>query len=329
VAKDWATAYDFPAVQKGLVKKELLRHRLPTGMQGFAMNTRRKLFGDVRVREALATVFDFEWQNANLFYGAYTRTRSYFSNSDLAARGLPTEAEIGLLAPYRDKLPAALFSEPLFLPVTDGSGNNRVQMRRALDLLKPAGWEIKDRKLVNAQGEPFSFEILLDSPSFERVALPYVQWLARIGIEARVRTVDPAQYQRLTDSFDFDMTEAVVPQSDSPGNEQIGYWSCDSAKQEGSENLMGVCDPVVEALLGQVIHAADHAHLVTATHALDRVLMAGWYVVPQWHLQSVRIAYWDRFGRVAIPVRSGVAFDAWWLDPVKAAATDAARRGGN
>ncbi len=329
VAKDWATAYDFPAVQKGLVKKELLRHRLPTGMQGFAFNTRRKLFQDVRVREALASVFDFEWENANLFYGAYTRTQSYFSNSALASTGVPEGAELALLEPFRAKLPASLFTQPFSLPVTDGSGNNRAQLRRALELLKAAGWDTKERKLVNQQGEAFSFEILLDSPSYERIALPYVQWLARLGIEARVRTVDPAQYQRLTDSFDYDMTESGVPQSDSPGNEQVGFWSCDSAKSEGSDNLMGVCNPVVEALLPKVIHAANHAELLAATHALDRVLLAGWYMVPQWYLQSVRVAYWDRFGRVDMPLRSGIAFDAWWIDPAKAAATDAARRMGN
>jgi microcin C transport system substrate-binding protein len=329
VAKDWATAYDFPAVQKGLVKKALLRHRLPTGMQGFAMNTRRALFQDVRVREALATVFDFEWENANLFYDAYTRTRSYFSNSDLAHRGVPEHDEAALLEPFRKLLPAELFTEKFTLPVTDGSGNNRAQLRRALELLKQAGWNTKERKLINAKGEAFSFEILLDSPSFERVALPYVQWLARLGIEARVRTVDPAQYQRLTDTFDFDMTVTVVPQSDSAGNEQMGFWSCDSAKRDGSDNLMGVCDPVVEALLPLVTRAPDRAHLLAATHALDRVLMWRWYVVPQWHLRSVRIAYWDRFGWLDVPLRSGIAFDSWWIDPVRAAATDGARRAGN
>lgn len=328
IAKDWATAYEFPAVEKGLVKKELLRHRLPTGMQGFAMNTRRKLFADARVREALALVFDFEWENANLFYGAYTRTESYFSNSDLASSGIPEGAELKLLTPLRADLPEALFSKPFALPVTDGSGNNRAEMRRALGLLKSAGWEVKDRKLVNADGAPFSFEILLDSPSFERVALPYVQWLSRLGMDVRVRTVDPAQYQRLTDAFDFDMTVTVIPQSDSPGNEQYGFWSCDSAKAEGSDNLMGVCDPAVEALLPAIAHATDREALMAATHALDRVLLWRWYVVPQWHLRSVRLAYWDRFGHPDKPVRTGVAFDAWWIDAAKAAVTDAARRAG-
>ncbi|MCW3477499.1 extracellular solute-binding protein [Limobrevibacterium gyesilva] len=329
IAKDWATGYDFPAVQKGLVKKELLRHHMPTGMQGYGMNTRRPLFRDVRVRQALALVFDFEWANANLFYGSYTRTDSYFSNSDLASSGLPEGAELALLDKYRDKLPPQLFTEPYKLPVTDGSGNNRAELRRALALLKEAGWEVRDRKLVNAQGQPFSFEILLDQPAFERVSLPYVQWLARLGVDARVRTVDPAQYQRLMDSYDYDMSVVAIGESESPGNEQSGYWTCASARPEGGDNLMGICDPVVDALVDQVVNASDRERLVTATRALDRVLLWGWYVVPQWHLQSVRVAYWDRFGKPDKPVRTGLAFDSWWIDPARAAATDEARRSGN
>jgi microcin C transport system substrate-binding protein len=328
VAKDWATAYDFPAVQKGLVKKELLPHRLPTGMQGYAMNTRRALFKDVRVRHALALAFDFEWANANLFYGSYVRTNSYFSNSDLASSGIPQGAELELLNKYRDQLPADIFTKPFRLPVTDGSGNNREEMRNALALLEQAGWKVRDRKLVDAQGQPFTFEILLDQPAFERVSLPYVQWLSRLGVEARVRTVDPAQFQRLLDTYDYDMIVVTIGATESPGNEQTGYWTCDSAKPEGGFNLMGVCNPVVDDLVHRVVSASDRAELVVAAHALDRVLLAGWYVVPHWHLQSVRAAYWDRFGKPDKPVRTGIAFDSWWLDPVRAAANDAARRNG-
>ena len=329
VAKDWATAYDFPAVQKGWVKKQLIRHHLPTGMQGWAMNTRRPLFRDRRVREALAMLFDFEWCNANLFYGAYTRTESYFSNSDLASSGLPQGAELALLQPWRDRLPAEVFSTPFSLPVTDGSGNNREGKRRALALFHEAGWEVKDRRLVDAQGRPFAFEILIDEPTFERIALPYKQWLARLGIEATVRTVDAAQYQRRLDTYDYDMTMTVIGESESPGNEQSGFWSCAAAGMEGGDNLMGVCDPVVEALVPQVIHAPDRAQAEAAVHALDRVLLWGWYMVPNWHLQSVRIAYWDRFGRPDIPVRPGVVFNSWWIDAARSAALDAARGAGN
>jgi microcin C transport system substrate-binding protein len=328
VAKEWATGYDFPAVQKGLVNKQLLPHHLPTGMQGFGMNTRRTLFKDVRVRHALAMVFDFEWANANLFYGSYTRTSSYFSNSDLASSGIPEGAELALLDKYRSQLPPDIFTKPFQLPVTDASGNNREVMRGALALLEEAGWKVRDRKLVDTEGQPFSFEILLDQPAFERVSLPYVQWLSRLGIEARVRTVDPAQFQRLIDTYDYDMIVVAMGESESPGNEQSGYWTCGSVKPEGGYNLMGVCNPVIDDLVRKVVTATDRARLVVAAHALDRVLLAGWYVVPHWHLQSVRVAYWDRFGRPDKPVRTGLAFDSWWLDPARAAANDAARRSG-
>ena len=329
VSKDWATAYDFPAVQKGLVKKELIRHRLPTGMQGFAMNTRRAIFKDVRVRHAIALVFDFEWENANLFYGAYTRTDSYFSNSDLASSGVPIGEELSLLDKYRKDLPTGLFTEPFALPKSDASGNNREQLRQALALLRDAGWKVQDQKLVDASGNQMSFEILLEEPAFERVTLPYVQWLGRLGVDAHVRTVDSAQYQRSMDSYDYDMAVVVFPESDSPGNEQRGFWSCAAAKQEGGDNVAGVCDPVVEALVRQIVDASDHDQLVAATRALDRVLLWNWYVVPQWHLQYVRAAYWDKFGRPTQPVRTGVAFDSWWIDPAKAAAIDTARASGN
>jgi microcin C transport system substrate-binding protein len=280
------------------------------------------------VRRALATAFDFEWANANLFYGSYERTSSYFSNSDLASSGVPEGAELALLDKYRSQLPPDLFTKPFKLPVTDGSGNNRENMRAALTLLEQAGWKVRDRKLTDADGKPFSFEILLAQPAFERIALPYVQWLSRLGIEARVRTVDPAQFQRMIDTYDYDMIVVTLGQSESPGNEQSGYWTCDSAKLEGGDNLMGVCSPVIDDLVRQIVTAVDREHLVTATRALDRVLLAGWYVVPHWYLQSVRVAYWDRFGRPDKPVRTGLAFDSWWVDPVRAAATDAARRNG-
>ncbi len=327
VAKDWATGYDFPAVMKGWVRKEEVRHHLPTGMQGWAMNTRRPLFKDRRVREALALAYDFEWANKNLFYGAYTRTESYFANSDLASSGLPEEAELSLLERWRDKLPVELFSKPYKLPVTDGSGNNRETLLRALALLRQAGWDVKNRVLVDAAGQPCSFEILLNDPSLERVALPYRQWLARLGIDAHVRTVDAAQYQNRLDNYDFDMMMTVIGESDSPGNEQTGLWTCAAARLEGGDNLMGVCDPVVDALVPLVVNAPDRDALLTATHALDRVLLWGWYMAPNWYRQSINIAYWDRFGRPGVPVRPGVIFDSWWLDAQKSATLDAARRG--
>jgi len=328
IAKNWATEYDFPALQKGLVKKGDFRHHLPTGMQGFAMNTRRPVFADRRVREAMTQAFDFEWENRNLFFGLYTRTSSYFSNSEFVSSGLPQGEELALLESFRDKLPPEVFTQEFTLPVTDGSGNNREGLRRALALLRDAGWEVKERKLVDPSGKPMSFEILLSEPTFERIALPYVQWLQRLGIEAHVRTVDPAQYEQLTDAFDFDMTVGLFPESNSPGNELTNFWTSDSAQAEGSSNLTGVHDPVVDALVGKVLAANDRAQLVTAARALDRVLLWGWYMVPHWHLQSVWVAYWDRFGFLDKPVASGWAPNSWWVDPDKAARTDAARRSG-
>ena len=328
ISKVWATEYDFPAVQKGLVKKQAFPSSLPTGMQCFVMNTRRPVFADRRVRQAMAILFDFEWENKNLFYNLYTRTTSFFSNSDCASSGLPDEAELALLEPYRDRLPAELFTTPFTLPVTDGSGNNRAGMLSCLTLLEQAGLHIKDRKMLDTAGRQMSFEILLDEPTFERVTLPYVQWLDRMGIAVRVRTVDPAQYQHLTDAFDFDMTINTYGESDSPGNELWDFWGSAAATQEGSDNLAGVTDPVVDALIARVVSVRTREELITAARALDRVLLWGWYVVPQWHIQSVWAAWWDRFGHTDTAVRSGISFNSWWVDAELAARTDAARRSG-
>jgi microcin C transport system substrate-binding protein len=328
ISKNWATAYDFPAVQSGLVKKVSFRQHLPTGMQGYFMNTRRPVFSDPRVREAMAQVFDFEWLNKNLFYDQYVRTKSYFSNSDLASSGLPEGDELALLEPYRDKLPPEVFTKPYELPVTDGSGNNREGLLRALKLLKQAGWEVKDRQMVDANGNQMSFEIISDDPTLERVATPYAQWLSHLGINARVRTVDPALYQRLTDDFDFDMTMLVMPEREFPGNEQRDYWTCAAGKMPGSDNESGICDPVVDALVDKVINAPDLKHLIASTRALDRVLLWGWYTVPNWHTQDFNVAFWNRFAYPPQPVRTGFVFDAWWIDPKLAAATDATRASG-
>ena len=314
VAKDWATAYDFPAVRRGLVKREEIPHELPTGMQGFAMNLRRPLFQDKRVREALGLMFDFEWMNANLFYGSYTRTTSYFSNSELAAKGLPSEGELMVLSAFRGKLPEALFTTEFRVPSSDGSNSNRENARRALTLLREAGWEVKERRLVNGEGQPFSFEILLNGPTFERIALPYIQALQRLGIEARVRTIDPAQYQVRMDEFDYDMTTVVIPQSLSPGNEQRDFWTSAKAQEKGSLNYMGIADPVVDALVELVISAPDRQALIDRTRALDRVLLWGHYIIPHWHSRTFRLAWWDKFGRPERNPRYALAIDSWWVD---------------
>lgn len=325
IAKNWANAYAFPAVGNGLVIKKSFEHRLPTGMQGFAMNTRRPVFQNPLVRQAMAWAFDFEWANKNLFYGAYTRTLSYFSNSELASSGIPQDGELALLEPFRASLPPQLFTQPFRLPVTDGSGNNREQLRTALDLLQQAGWQVKDRKLVGPDGQPMAFTILLDDPSLERAALPYVQTLQKLGIEARVRTVDPAQYQHLTDDFDFDMIMMIYAEGDIPGNELRDYFTCPAAKAQGSMNAPGICDPAVDALVQDVISAQDRGSLAVAARALDRVLLWQWYMVPNWHSSEFHVAWWNRFGQPGKPIREGFNFDTWWVDADKAKATDAAR----
>ena len=320
-SKDWATAYDAPAVRDGRLVKGEFPHARPAGMQGYAFNMRRPLFQDRRVRQAIGYALDFEWANRALFYGQYTRSRSYFGNSELAANGIPQGAELAVLEPLRDKLPPEVFAQEYQPPVTDGSGNMRENLRQAYDLLKAAGWTVdpKTKKLVNAQGQPFEFEILLIDPAYERITLPFAKNLERLGVTARVRTVDTAQYKKRVDDFDFDMVIWAWPQTLSPGNEQRSYWSSAYADQPGNPNVIGLKDPVIDALVEQVIAAPDRANLVARVHALDRALQWGFYVVPNWYIGYDRIAYWDKFGRPEVIPAQGVQLDAWWYDPAKAA----------
>ena len=320
-AKDWATAYDVPAMQDGRIRKEEIPNNNPTGMQAFVFNTRRDIFKDPRVREALNYAFDFEWTNKNLFNGAYTRTRSYYSNSDLAAHGLPTPGELKVLEPFRDQVPERVFTEAYEPPVTDGSGNIRGNLRKAMELLKAAGWEVRGNELVNSQsGTPFKFEILLVQPAFERVVLPMVRNLERLGIRASVRTVDTTQYQNRLNDFDFDMIVDAFGESLSPGNEQRDFWGCDSAKTQGGRNTIGICDPAVEKLVDEVINAPDRQALVDRTRSLDRVLQWGFYVIPNWHTRVYRVAYWNKFSRPATPPKYDLGFNTWWVDAKKATA---------
>ena len=326
-AKAWAEDYDVAVVEKGWLKKELVEHRMPTGMQAFVMNTRREQFSDRRVREALTLAFDFEWTNRNLFNGQYTRTASYFSNSDLAAHGKPQGEELAVLEPFREEVPDSVFGDAYTPPVTDGSGWLRDNLRRANTLLKDAGWVVRDLRLVNATtGEPFRFEILLVSPAFERVTLPYVRNLKRLGIEAKVRLVDENQYINRFRQFDFDMMVWVWGQSETPGNEQYEYWSQAAADSQGSRNLAGVRDPVVDELIGLMLRSESREQLNQRTRALDRVLLWGHYVVPHWHIRADRVLYWDRFGIPKMPVRTGVMTDRWWFDAKRAAALDKNRQ---
>jgi len=327
ISKQWATGYDFPAAANGLVRRDEIPHQLPLGIQGWLFNTRRPQFADARVREALGQVFDFEWMNKNLFYGAYTRTKSYFGNTAQESTGLPDDAELKLLAPFRDQVPPEAFTQPFELPATDGSGNNREGLRRALDLLKQAGWTVKDRKLQDASGQPMSFTILLNDPTIERVALPYQQWLQRLGIDVRVRTVDPAQFERLTDDYDFDMTTMIYPGGDLPGNELRDYFSCQGGKVQGGSNIAGICSPAIDSLIETAINAQDRPSLAAAGRAMDRLLLRGWYMVPNWHDTVFKVASWNRFARPDKPIRDGFVLDDWWIDPALAAKTDPARGG--
>ena len=323
-SKDWATGYDSPAFRAGLIKKEQIPNQLPSGMQGFGFNLRRPIFQDPRVREALAYAFDFEWSNKNLFYGAYQRTRSYFDNSELAATGAPQGKELAILEKFRGQIPDAVFTAEYDPPKYDGSGNIRDGLRAALKLLKEAGWTFKGEQLVNDQtGQPFEFEILLDNPQFERIVLPFVQNLKRMGITARVRTVDPAQYEKRMETFDFDMTVVLFPESLSPGNEQREYWGSRAADEQGSRNLLGVKNKVVDALIEELVQAPDRASLVAQTRALDRVLQYGYYVIPNFHLAAFRVAYWDKLRRPAVSPKYAPGFDTWWLDPAAEKAIEA------
>jgi len=319
-AKDWATAYAIPAVTQGLIKKEEIKNQVPTGMQGFVFNTRRPIFQDRRVRQALGFAFDFEWSNKNLFYGSYVRTRSYFSNSELASSGLPGGDELKVLELYKAQLVPEVFTKPYEPPKTDGSGDIRGNLREALALLKDAGWVVQGQKLVNAKGEPMQFEVLLDDPRFERITLPFVKNLERLGVSAKVRTVDTAQYQNRIDAFDFDMAVTVWPQSLSPGNEQTDMWASERAAVTGSRNLAGIRDPAIDKLVQSVISAPDRASLVARTRALDRVLLWGFYVIPHFHIQNFRVAYWDKFDRPRVAPKYTLGFDTWWVDAKKDAA---------
>lgn len=319
IAKHWALDYNTPAVQQGLIKKQVIKNELPAGMQAFIFNTRRPLFKDRRVREALGYAFDFEWSNKNAAYGAYTRTSSYFDNSELAAKGLPTPEELKILEPYRGKVPDEVFTQEFKVPVTDASGDNRDNMRKAAELLKEAGWTLKDGKLVDAQGKPFTFEIIDAEPMFERWIQPMLRNFERLGIKATFRIVDTSQMQNRLNDFDFDMTISVFGQSLSPGNEQYDYWASRNANIKGSRNLIGVNDPVVDDLVDRLVHANTREELVTLCHALDRVLLWQYYVIPQWHIGSYRIAYWDMFGQPDIAPKYGLAvIDSWWVDSSKA-----------
>lgn len=313
-SKQWATGYTGPAVNAGMIRTESIPHKLSQGMQAFVFNTRRAVFADPLVRQALNHAFDFEWSNKNLFYGQYARSTSFFSNSEMASSGPPTDEERAILEPLG--LPAEVYTQEISLPVTDGSGNIRENLRAAADLLRQAGWSVQGGKLVK-DGRPFVFEMLLVQPDFERVVLPFQRNLARLGITMNVRMVDTSQYLERLRGFDFDMIVSSFPQSLSPGNEQRSFWHSASADTPGSRNYCGIKDPAIDRLVDLVIAAPDRDALILRCKALDRALLWGWYVIPHWHSTYWRVAFWDKFGRPEKLADYGLDFQSWWVDPDK------------
>ncbi|MEE2688963.1 MAG: extracellular solute-binding protein [Pseudomonadota bacterium] len=319
-AKNWATSYDTPAVRNGLIVKQEFPHDRTAGMQGFVFNMRKPIFQDRRVRRAISYGLDFEWSNKALFHGMYKRTRSFFDNSEMSARDLPKGEERKILNRLRDKLPPEVLTKAYEPPKTDGSGKLRHNLRTAAKLLKEAGWNVdpNTRKLVFGKtGTPFVFEVLLISPLFERIVLPFKKNLARLGIDVLVRTVDTAQYRERLTKFDYDMVVGTWGQSLSPGNEQRDYWTTEAASRPRSRNLSGLSDPAIDELVELLIAAPTRKSLVARTRALDRALQWSHIAVPHWHISYDRIARWDKFGMPKMIPLQGVVTEAWWIDPGK------------
>ncbi len=324
-SKNWATGYDFPARTDGRVILEELPDESPASRQWFVPNLRRAKLQDRRVREAIGLVFDFEWTNENLFYGIYDRSTSIFMNTNMAASAAPPDGrERVLLEPYRDQLPEGIFDGVYQPSVTDGSGNIRDNLRRATALLRAAGWNIADGELRDYTGTVMELEILLVSPTFERVLAPFIQNLAKLGIEAGLRIVDSAQYANRAQEFDFDIMIVAFGTAMTPGIGERSFWSSAAANSPGGINYAGIEDPVVDAMLDILATAETRETLITAARALDRVLTWNHYVIPQWYRSFHPLAYWDKFGRPEIKPRFGLGFlSTWWIDPVKAAALEA------
>jgi microcin C transport system substrate-binding protein len=319
-SKVWATEYDFPAIRDGRVKKEVLLDETPSGTQGFFLNTRRDHLKDPRVRKALDLAFDFEWTNRNVFYGLYQRTESFFENSPMKAEGEPSETEKALLDELGVKVAEEALGAVYLPPKSDGSGADRKLLFEAGKLLDEAGWTIKNGMRVNDKGEPFELEILTFEPSFERLTAPYVKNLKLLGIDARIRMVDPAQYQQRLKNFDFDMTTERYVMRNTPGVELRSYFGSDAAAIDGSLNLAGISDPAVDALIERILAAKSRDELETAARTLDRVLRNGHYWVPHWYKASHHVAHWDKYARPETKPRfdRGI-LDTWWYDEAKAA----------
>ncbi|MBO9495734.1 ABC transporter substrate-binding protein [Thalassotalea sp. G20_0] len=329
IAKNWATAYDVPPVHNGELILATIPTRNPAPIQGFAFNLRRDFLQDPLVRKAMGYAMDFEWLNRNLFHDSYIRSKSYFGNSGMEATGIPEGDELKLLEPWRNQLPAELFTRPYSVPVTNGSGNIRPQLKKALRLLKKAGWTLENNQLVNNNGQPLEVELLLGQPSLERVALPFKKNLEQMGIELKIRTVDISQYINRIRDFDYDMIVAGYGQSASPGNEQTGFWGSKAADTKGSRNYMGIKDPVVDAMIDHVIDATSREELTTAVKALDRVLLWGEYLIPQWYYPYDRIAHSSRLIRPESEPLYSTDIYTWWIDSQPDATTESSRNNGD
>jgi microcin C transport system substrate-binding protein len=327
-ARIWATRYDFPAIKDGRVKRETLPDQLPSGGQGWFINTRRDKFKDPRVREALICAFDFEWTNKTIMYGAYARTVSLFQNSDMVAEGPPSPDELKLLEPFRGRVPDEVFSQPFVPPVSDGSGQDRALLRKAQQLLQDAGLPVKDNKRLLPNGEVFKIEFLIDEVSFKPHHGSFIKNLAILGIEADLRIIDAVQYRARVEDFDFDVTPQRLGMSPTPGDSLRPYFTSQAAATKGSYNFAGVANPAIDALVEKAISAETRAELTTTCRALDRVFRAGRYWIPQWYRTTHPIAYWDQFSHPEKPAKyaQGVgAPDNWWYDAAKAAKLEQAK----
>ena len=312
-AKRWHEAYDFPAFRQGKVIKKEFPHKRNQGMQAFVFNTRRPIFASPQVRQALNYAFDFEWSNKNLFFDSYKRSYSFFSNSELAASGLPSAAEMEILNPYRKQLPPEVFTEAPTNPRTDKLNGIRENLGKAIELLKKGGWEIKNGKLLSVKdGKQMKFEILLILPTFERIVSPFSANLRRLGIDVSYRVVDTTQYINRVQSYDFDMIVSTFAQSESPGNEQRDFWTSRIADIEGGRNVIGIKNRVIDELVEDLIRTQTREELINYCRALDRVLLWHHYVIPQWYLAVDRISYWDKFATPAIVPSGGMDFSSWW-----------------
>jgi microcin C transport system substrate-binding protein len=322
-SRTWATRYDFPAMRDGRVKQDIIPDDTPSGAQGWFFNTRREKFKDRRLREAFIYAFDFEWTNKTIMYGSYERTHSVFQNSDMMAVGKPAGDEAALLEPFRGQVPDEVFGDPFVPPVSDGSGQDRSLLRRASTLLQEAGYPIKGGKRISPQGEGIKAEFLIDEPSFQPHHASLIKNLGTLGIDANLRIVDPVQYRKRVDDFDFDLTIERFGFSTTPGDSLRSYFSSRAAAIKGSQNLAGIADPVIDELIERIIAADTRSGLVTACKALDRVIRSGRYWIPHWYKPSHWLAFWDVFGRPAKKPRFGRGIpETWWYDRAKAAKLD-------